>query len=176
MVCVGWCELRCYGNNPLTLTLILKPDKKQLSQQTLGNTIPSGVVFTFFSSGNLVKATLLWEAYLHVYAGFSSKDYIMATSKTAPATATAPAKKVGWFGLLFGQAKELVPAAGNTAVTSLKLVNSGLNTALNHTLGMELDSLEDLADNISSYQASLQARGLTHEQVLDMKNGLLKIG
>ena len=36
--------------------------------------LPSGRFGFFFFSGNLVKATLLWEAYLHVYAGFSSQE------------------------------------------------------------------------------------------------------
>ena len=98
----------------------------------------------------------------------------MTTSKTATTT-TAPAKKVGWFGLLFNQAKEIVPQAGNTAVTSLKVANSGLNTALNYTLSAEMDSLSDLADDIAAYQASLQARGLTHAEVLAMKESMLKI-
>ena len=94
-----------------------------------------------------------------------------------PATTNAaPTKKVGWFGLLFNQAKEIVPQAGNTAVTSLKVANSGLNTALNYTLSAEMDSLSELADDIATYQASLQARGLTHEQVLAMKESMLKIG
>ena len=99
----------------------------------------------------------------------------MATSKQATATAaTTPVKKVGWFGLLFNQAKEIVPEGGQAAVTSLKLANSGLNTALNYSLGMEMGSLSDLADDIADYEASLTSRGLTHEKVLGMREELLK--
>ena len=100
----------------------------------------------------------------------------MATSKTTAtnAAAPAPAKKVGWFGLLFNQAKEIVPEGGQAAVTSLKLANSGLNTALNYSLGMEMGSLSDLADDIADYEQGLSARGLTHEKVLGMREELLK--
>ena len=78
----------------------------------------------------VVKATLLWEAYLHVYAGFSSKDYIMSNQAT---------KAPGFFSSI----KHAVGGAAHATHRGTKLVASSFETAELMLIPLQAEAITD---------------------------------
>ena len=99
----------------------------------------------------MVKASLLWEAYLHVCAGFSSKDYIMSNQAT---------KAPGFFSSI----KHAVGGAAHATHRGTKLVASSFETA-------ELMLIPLQAEAITDAMEALQ--GKTLEQFRQDKMDLL---
>ena len=99
----------------------------------------------------VVWATLLWEAYLHVYAGFSSKDYIMSNQAI---------KAPGFFSSI----KHAVNGAAHATHRGTKLVASSFETAELMLIPLQAEAITDALEAL---------QGKTLEQFRQDKADLL---